>query len=219
MNTGQSMLSLGALILFSFLSVNFNSTILENTTVETENKVYLTAFSLADDLIEDIKAAEGDFATPALNAGLIEGLKSRTEIRDMLTGIVGEDKDEPGSFNAVGMSAYLAQMRMMAGSTVEDENVAVITAVGEIGFGVQPPGAIGGDSTAALLREARSSLERTRSLVDRQLASPSELDKAVGGLHGDLGSGVEEDIGALFLYHELENTGNIDSGHSARSPQ
>jgi RND family efflux transporter MFP subunit len=33
--------------------------------------------------------------------------------------------------------------------------------------------------TEALLREARSSLERTRSLVDRQLASPSELDKAV----------------------------------------
>ena len=55
MNTGQSMLSLGALILFSFISVNFNSTILENTTVETENKVYLTAFSLADDLIEEIK--------------------------------------------------------------------------------------------------------------------------------------------------------------------
>jgi len=63
MNTGQSMLSLGALILFSFLSVNFNSTILENTTVETENKVYLTAFSLADDLIEEIKKKAFDERT------------------------------------------------------------------------------------------------------------------------------------------------------------
>lgn len=63
MNTGQSMLSLGALILFSFISVNFNSTILENTTVETENKVYLTAFSLADDLIEEIKKKAFDERT------------------------------------------------------------------------------------------------------------------------------------------------------------
>jgi hypothetical protein len=57
------MLSLGALILFSFISVNFNSTILENTTVETENKVYLTAFSLADDLIEEIKKKAFDERT------------------------------------------------------------------------------------------------------------------------------------------------------------
>jgi RND family efflux transporter MFP subunit len=33
--------------------------------------------------------------------------------------------------------------------------------------------------TEALLREARSSLERTQSLVNRQLASPSERDKAI----------------------------------------
>ena len=109
----------------------------------------------ADNLIDNFKAADGDFATAAVDAGLVDALKSRTELRDILTDIVGEDKDEPGRFNAVGMDAYLAQMRMLSGSTVEEENVAVITAVGEIGFGVQPPGTIGGDSTAALLRKAR----------------------------------------------------------------
>jgi len=63
MSTGQAFLGLGALILLSFLSLNFNSTVLENTAVETENKVYLTAFSLADDLIEEIKQKAFDEKT------------------------------------------------------------------------------------------------------------------------------------------------------------
>ena len=63
MNTGQSFLSIGALLLFSLVSLNFNSTVLSNTTVEVENKVYLTAFSLADDLIEEIKQKAFDAAT------------------------------------------------------------------------------------------------------------------------------------------------------------
>lgn len=63
MNTGQSLLSIGALMVFSLVSLNFNSTILNNTTVEVENKVYLTAFSLADDLIEEIRQKAFDAAT------------------------------------------------------------------------------------------------------------------------------------------------------------
>jgi hypothetical protein len=62
MNT-ESFLTIGALLLFSLVSLNFNSTVLSNTTVEVENKVYLTAFSLADDLIEEIKQKAFDAAT------------------------------------------------------------------------------------------------------------------------------------------------------------
>ena len=51
----QSFLAIGAIILFSLSSMRFNSSVLENMTVEIENKVYLTAFSLADNLIEEIK--------------------------------------------------------------------------------------------------------------------------------------------------------------------
>jgi len=54
------------------------------------------------------------------------------------------------------MYEYLAQMRILEGSKVRDENVAVIVAAGDILFGSQPPGMIGGDSTAALLRRARN---------------------------------------------------------------
>ncbi len=63
MSTNQSLFSIGALLLFALISLRFNSTLLENSTVETENKVYLTAFSLADDLIEEIKQKAFDAAT------------------------------------------------------------------------------------------------------------------------------------------------------------
>ena len=63
MNTGQSLLSIAALVLFSLVSINFNSSVLTNTTAEVENKVYLTAFSLADDLIEEIKQKAFDATT------------------------------------------------------------------------------------------------------------------------------------------------------------
>lgn len=63
MNTTNSFLTIGALLLFSLVSLNFNSTVLSSTTVEVENKVYLTAFSLADDLIEEIKQKAFDAAT------------------------------------------------------------------------------------------------------------------------------------------------------------
>lgn len=74
MNTGQSFLSIGALLLFSLVSLNFNSSVLTNTTVEVENKVYLTAFSLADDLLEDIKQKAFDEATldfPTTNPAIL----------------------------------------------------------------------------------------------------------------------------------------------------
>jgi len=63
MNSGQSLLSIGALLMFSLVSLNFNSSVLQNTTVEVENKVYLTGFSLADDLLEEIKQKAFDAAT------------------------------------------------------------------------------------------------------------------------------------------------------------
>lgn len=59
----QSLLSLGALLLFSLISLRFDSAVLENTGVEVENKVYLTAFSLADDLLEEIKQKAFDANT------------------------------------------------------------------------------------------------------------------------------------------------------------
>jgi hypothetical protein len=54
---------MGALIILALSSLNFNSSILETSTVEIETKVALTAFSLADDLIEEIKGKSFDETT------------------------------------------------------------------------------------------------------------------------------------------------------------
>jgi hypothetical protein len=59
----QSLLSLGALIILALSSLNFNTSLLETSSVEIENKVALTAFSLADDLIEEIKGKSFDETT------------------------------------------------------------------------------------------------------------------------------------------------------------
>jgi hypothetical protein len=59
----QSMLALGAMVLLTITSLRFNGGLLESTTAEIENKVYLTAFSLADDLIEEMKNKPFDAAT------------------------------------------------------------------------------------------------------------------------------------------------------------
>ncbi len=56
-------LSIGAIALLALISLRFNTTLLENRTTEIENKVYLTAFSLADDLIEEIKQKAFDEET------------------------------------------------------------------------------------------------------------------------------------------------------------
>ncbi len=59
----QSMLTIGAMVLLTLTSMRFNSSALSNLTAEIENKVYLTAFSLADDLIEEIKQKAYDEQT------------------------------------------------------------------------------------------------------------------------------------------------------------
>ena len=63
MNNIQSMLTIGSMVILSFASLNFNSSVLQSSTVDTENSVVLTAFSLADDMLEIIKQKSFDAAT------------------------------------------------------------------------------------------------------------------------------------------------------------
>lgn len=60
---GHTLLSIAAMLLLAFTSLNFNASVLETTSFEIENKVALTAFSLADDLIEEIKQKAFDERT------------------------------------------------------------------------------------------------------------------------------------------------------------
>jgi protease-4 len=112
-----------------------------------------------DDYVNEAPAAlaavNGDAAKLALQRGLVTALKSRRQLADELKGLVGEDSDSH-SFNSIGMTQYLSAVRpkrVLKGKS--DAKVGIVVAAGEILDGHQPPGRIGGDSTADLLRQAR----------------------------------------------------------------
>jgi protease-4 len=109
----------------------------------------------ADEAVAGIRATGGDLAQYALARGLVDGLKTREEFDEIVAKVAGKD-DDSGSFRAVDWRPYLSivgsERRLKRGA---DQNVAVIVASGEILDGEQPPGLVGGDTLAEMLREAR----------------------------------------------------------------
>jgi protease IV len=102
-----------------------------------------------------LTAVNGDAAKLALQRGLVTALKSRRQVADELKVLVGED-DDSHSFNSIGMNQYLVSVRSKRVlKSKSDSKVGIVVASGEILDGHQPPGTIGGESTADLLRQAR----------------------------------------------------------------
>jgi protease-4 len=104
---------------------------------------------------KSIPAAGGNAAQVALQAGLITGIKSRQDVERRLIDLVGQD-DSNGSFQAVHEQDYVrlahADKKLHGDGK---KHVGIIVASGEILDGDQPPGTIGGDSTARIIRQAR----------------------------------------------------------------
>ncbi len=121
---------------------------------------------LADNFIESIELAGGDAAQLALDAGLVDELLTRPEVTARLAGIVGPGSNGQSGFSGIGYSAYVRAARDGAFSSDAERKVAVLTLAGEIYDGIRPPGTIGGDSTARLVRELRDD-EDIRALVLR----------------------------------------------------
>ena len=118
----------------------------------------LPAGALKDFIADEpaaLAAVNGDAAKLALQRGLVTALKSRRQMADELKSLVGED-DDTHSFNAIAMNQYLASVRSKRVlKSKSDSKVGIVVASGEILDGHQPPGTIGGESTADLLRQAR----------------------------------------------------------------
>ena len=108
----------------------------------------------AQNLVEHVASANGDIARAALDRGLVDELLGRAELRELMQAYVGVDEDDESMYSAVHIVDYLSQMHLLGGDRTQTENVAIIVAAGDILDGAQPPGTIGGDSTAALLRRA-----------------------------------------------------------------
>jgi protease-4 len=114
-----------------------------------------TIDDLLNNLVEYTETMDGDMAQMAVDFGFVDGLMTREELRTRIIEASGTEADEDGDFPAASLDDYLDQMRLIKGDPEEEENVAVVVAAGEILNGSQPPGTIGGDSTAGLLRRAR----------------------------------------------------------------
>jgi protease-4 len=118
----------------------------------------VTAAQLAagiDTMPEGIAAAGGDLAKFALQQKLVDGLKTQEQVEDLLAERGVADEDSESGFREVGLDGYLLQLDSKRPPLSQRPQVAVVVAEGEITEGDQPAGRVGGESTSALLREAR----------------------------------------------------------------
>ena len=103
-----------------------------------------------DEAPELLTAAGNDAGKMALNLKLIDALKTRDELRAMMLKHAGKD-EENHTFRQITFDDYLARQK----PKLIGPAIGVIVASGEISDGMAPPGAIGGLSTANLIRKAR----------------------------------------------------------------
>ncbi len=114
-----------------------------------------------------IEAVQGDLAQYALQHELVDGLKTREDVSDLLVERGVADEDADGGFRQVSLDGYLAHLdTALKVATDRRPQVAVVVAAGAISGGEQPPGTIGGDSTSALLRQARDD-DKVKAVVLR----------------------------------------------------
>lgn len=116
-----------------------------------------------DSSAEALEAAEGDFAALAESRGLIDQRITPDQLEALLIERGAEEED---SFRQVDFTAYLGVLDRERLPIDVRPQVAVVVAEGEIVDGEQPPGTIGGESTAALLRQAHDD-EEVRAVVLR----------------------------------------------------
>src|SRR5690606_3862973 len=84
-----------------------------------------------------------------------DGLMTEEEVDGLLAERGVEDPDAEHGFRAVSLQGYLKHIDRGIAAVDERPQVAVVVAEGAIAGGEQPPGTVGGESTSALLRQAR----------------------------------------------------------------
>jgi protease-4 len=122
----------------------------------------------ADDMGALLADAGGDTGQLAVDYGLVDELLTRDQMRERIREAIDEEA-APGradAFTEVSLERYVAWLRTEALPELHPSKVAVIVASGTILDGTQPPGAIGGDSLAELIRLTRAD-EAVKALVLR----------------------------------------------------
>ena len=121
----------------------------------------------ADESARLLRDAGGDTGRLALDYGLVDELLHRDAMRDRIREAVGAGDADAKDFPAVTQDAYLASIRERQPPRPRGTGkVAVVVLAGTILDGRQPPGTVGGDSAAQLIRNAADD-ENVDALVVR----------------------------------------------------
>lgn len=135
-----------------------------NYTADVEKNRKLPAGAIAAEIAhlpELLAAANGDAAKVALSQKLVDGIKTKDEVRDLMIRRGAYDESNK-TFRQVSFDDYLARH---PGKLFGDA-VGVIVAEGDITDGTGGPGIVGAQTTANLIRQARND-DQVKALVLR----------------------------------------------------
>lgn len=110
-----------------------------------------TIAMLIDEAPARLVAAGGDQARLALAEKLVDGLKTRDELRALMIKR-GKPDEEHKTFRQIGFEDYRAEV---AESGDRNRQIGIVVAEGTISDGDEPQGSIGGRSTSERIRKAR----------------------------------------------------------------
>ncbi|PKB89676.1 signal peptide peptidase SppA, partial [Ewingella americana] len=127
------------------LWTNYLNTVSANRQITPEQ-----LFPGAAGVLADMQATGGDMAQYALKTKLVDALASRTEADNQMVKAFGWNKTTK-DFNYTSIYDYSPKPK----PDNNDPQIAVIFATGAINDGEEQPGAVGGDTTAQQIREAR----------------------------------------------------------------
>ena len=146
--------------------------------------------AMINELPARVQAASGDLGKLALDEKLVDGLMTSQEVEKLLMER-GVADDDGTSFRQIDLKGYQAHLMRENLGIDSRPQVAVVVAQGDIFDGEQSPGTIGGESTSALLRQARED-ETVKAVLLRvdspggavfpseQIRREVELTKAAG---------------------------------------
>ncbi|MFA5719239.1 MAG: signal peptide peptidase SppA [Desulfobulbaceae bacterium] len=113
-----------------------------------------------------LRRADGSSSRMALEANLVDSLKTRPEMDDYLTSLVGRDA-KGKTFKQIHFADYLQTVkRSHTAPAKQGDRVGIIVARGNIVYGEDIPGQIGSDSLCRRIRLARDD-DRVKALVLR----------------------------------------------------
>jgi len=128
----------------------------------------LAAGSIAQGIAElpqRLAAVKGDPAQLALQEKLVDGLRTRDQMRALLIE-KGALDEQSKSFRQVSLQDYVGRLKDAGPPNKLQPGIGIVVAEGEIVDGDTGPGRIGSDSTARLIRKARED-EAIKAIVLR----------------------------------------------------